>query len=125
MMRNIEGLKILSLLALLFLELFEYLKIKIISSTNRTKSRTILFTLVVKVSVRSRTLKLHGVLSVCTPLGIDLVSWISIANQSRFTRSSFYVNHFGIKVIRYTPRVNILRPAQTGNSHFDTQTQQK
>ena len=52
-------------------------------------------------------------LSFHTPLGLDLGSWIAIANQSQFSRSRFCVNHFTIKVLRYLLRARNTRNETT------------
>ena len=70
---------------------------------------TIRFTWVVNLSVRDRTLKLHGLLSVHTHFVLDLDLWIAIANQSRFPIYGFCVYHFRIKVLRYPPRTLNIR----------------
>ena len=56
-------------------------------------------------------------LSVCTILGLDMGSWITIANQSRFPRSGFCDNYFRIKVLIYALCARNLRklPWEIGN----------
>ena len=86
--------------------------IKIISSITQNK-KPVWYKLVESLNISDRdwTLKLHGLLSVCTHSGLDLVSWITIAYQSQFPRYRFRVNHFRIKVLSYLPRERNLRGA--------------